>query len=117
MNQESTHGTRQRNLEPLIEPPAPLRESILVLVLAGYVESGALHYLMFMIPAAVMGLSQGMTISPNQTLTLRAVDPAYGGVAGSIISLGQRMGTAIGTARVATDAAVRAITASAIRPL
>lgn len=73
---------------------------LLFIVLAGYVESGALHYLVFMIPAAVMGLSQGMTISPNQTLTLRAVDPAYGGVAGSIISLGQRMGTAVGTAIV-----------------
>lgn len=73
---------------------------IAFIVLAGYVESGALHYLVFMVPAAFMGLAQGMTISPNQTLTLRAVDPAYGGVAGSIISLGQRMGTAVGTALV-----------------
>lgn len=73
---------------------------LLFIVLAGYVDTGTLPYLVFMIPAAVMGLSQGMTISPNQTLTLRAVDPAYGGVAGSIISLGQRMGTAVGTAIV-----------------
>ncbi|WP_295651158.1 MFS transporter [uncultured Dietzia sp.] len=70
------------------------------IVLAGFVESGALHYLVFMVPAAFVGIAQGMTISPNQTLTLRAVDPAYGGVAGSIISLGQRMGTAVGTAIV-----------------
>ena len=70
------------------------------MVLAGFVESGALHYLVFMVPAAFVGIAQGMTISPNQTLTLRAVDPAYGGVAGSIISLGQRMGTAVGTAIV-----------------
>lgn len=70
------------------------------IVLAGFVESGALHYLVFMVPAAFIGIAQGMTISPNQTLTLRAVDPAYGGVAGSIISLGQRMGTAVGTAIV-----------------
>lgn len=70
------------------------------MVLAGFVESGALHYLVFMVPAAFIGIAQGMTISPNQTLTLRAVDPAYGGVAGSIISLGQRMGTAVGTAIV-----------------
>ena len=70
------------------------------IVLAGFVESGALHYLVFMVPAAFVGTAQGMTISPNQTLTLRAVDPAYGGVAGSIISLGQRMGTAVGTAIV-----------------
>lgn len=73
---------------------------VLFIVLAGFVDTGAVSYLVFMIPATVMGLSQGMTISPNQTLTLRAVDPAYGGVAGSIISLGQRMGTAVGTAIV-----------------
>lgn len=59
-----------------------------------------MSYLTFLAPAALMGIAQGMTTSPNQTLTLRAVDPAYGGVAGSIISLGQRMGTAIGTAMV-----------------
>lgn len=70
------------------------------ILLAGLVESGAVGYLIFMAPAALVGIAQGMTISPNQTLTLRAVDPAYGGVAGSIISLGQRMGTAIGTAIV-----------------
>lgn len=70
------------------------------ILLAGLVESGTVSYLIFMAPAALMGTAQGMTISPNQTLTLRAVDPAYGGVAGSIISLGQRMGTAIGTAMV-----------------
>ena len=49
---------------------------------------------------ALAGTAQGMTISPNQTLTLRAVNPEFGGVAGSIISLGQRMGTAVGTAMV-----------------
>ncbi|MBB0997726.1 MFS transporter, partial [Dietzia maris] len=70
------------------------------ILLAGVVESGAVRYLIFMVPAAMMGTAQGMTISPNQTLTLRAVDPEYGGVAGSIISLGQRMGTAVGTAMV-----------------
>lgn len=70
------------------------------ILLAGVVESGATSYLIFMAPAAMMGTAQGMTISPNQTLTLRAVDPEYGGVAGSIISLGQRMGTAMGTAMV-----------------
>lgn len=70
------------------------------IVLAGVVESGAVSYLVFMVPATFIGIAQGMTISPNQTLTLRAVDPAFGGVAGSIISLGQRMGTAVGTAIV-----------------
>jgi len=71
-----------------------------MILLAGPVDSGAVTYLIFMIPAAFVGIVQGMTISPNQTLTLRAVDPAFGGVAGSIISLGQRMGTAVGTAIV-----------------
>lgn len=71
-----------------------------MILLAGPVDSGAVTYLIFMIPAAFVGIAQGMTISPNQTLTLRAVDPAFGGVAGSIISLGQRMGTAVGTAIV-----------------
>ena len=70
------------------------------IVLAGVVESGAVNYLVFMVPAALAGTAQGMTISPNQTLTLRAVNPEFGGVAGSIISLGQRMGTAVGTAMV-----------------
>lgn len=73
---------------------------VVFIVLAGVVDSGSVSYLVFMAPAALMGIAQGMTISPNQTLTLRAVDPAYGGVAGSIISLGQRMGTAVGTAIV-----------------
>ena len=70
------------------------------IVLAGFVDSGDLNYLFFMVPAAMVGIAQGMTISPNQTLTLRAVNPEFGGVAGSIISLGQRMGTAVGTAIV-----------------
>lgn len=73
---------------------------VVFILLAGLVESGAVSYLIFMAPAALIGTAQGMTISPNQTLTLRAVDPEYGGVAGSIISLGQRMGTAVGTAIV-----------------
>ncbi len=73
---------------------------LVFILLAGLVDSGAVSYLVFMAPAALMGTAQGMTISPNQTLTLRAVDPEYGGVAGSIISLGQRMGTAVGTAIV-----------------
>ena len=73
---------------------------LVFILLAGVVDSGAVSYLVFMAPAALMGTAQGMTISPNQTLTLRAVDPEYGGVAGSIISLGQRMGTAVGTAIV-----------------
>lgn len=37
-------------------------------------------------------------ISPNQTLTLQDIPVKHGGVAGSIGQLGQRIGTAVGTA-------------------
>lgn len=49
-------------------------------------------------PLSVIGISQGFTVSPNQTLTLAAVDPRYGGVAGGILQTGQRIGQAVGTA-------------------
>lgn len=65
---------------------------------ASAVDAGALPFWVLAIPLTLVGVSQGMTISPNQTLTLGAVDPRYGGVAGGILQLGQRMGQAIGTA-------------------
>lgn len=71
-----------------------------VVLLAGPIESGTLPYWAFAIPLSLMGVSQGMTIAPNQTLTLDAVDPRFGGVAGGILSLGQRVGTAVGTALI-----------------
>lgn len=71
-----------------------------VVLLAGLVESGSLPYWIFAVPLTLVGVSQGMTISPNQTLTLNSVDPSFGGVAGGIMSLGQRVGTAIGTALI-----------------
>ncbi|AXK46884.1 MFS transporter [Brachybacterium saurashtrense] len=69
-------------------------------VLAGFVESGMLAFWWLAAPLTLMGLSQGMTISPNQTLTLNSVDPRFGGVAGGILQLGQRTGAAIGTAMI-----------------
>ncbi|PWH06139.1 MFS transporter [Brachybacterium endophyticum] len=72
----------------------------LVAVMAGVVESGALPFWALAFPLTLVGVSQGMTISPNQTLTLGAVDPRYGGVAGGILSLGQRIGAAVGTALI-----------------
>ncbi|MCS6711608.1 MFS transporter [Brachybacterium sp. EF45031] len=71
-----------------------------VALLAAPIESGALPYWVLTFPLALMGVSQGMTISPNQTLTLGAVDPRSGGVAGGILSLGQRLGAAVGTALI-----------------
>lgn len=72
----------------------------LVALLAGPVESGAASYWILAFPLMFIGASQGLTISPNQTLTLAAVDPRFGGVAGGIMSLGQRIGAAVGTALI-----------------
>jgi len=44
------------------------------------------------------GTGGGFVISPNQTLTLAEVPVEMGGVAGSMGQVGQRAGTAIGTA-------------------
>lgn len=64
------------------------------------VESRTAPFWIMSIPLTLIGVSQGMTISPNQTLTLNSVDPRYGGVAGGILQLGQRIGAAIGTAMI-----------------
>ncbi|MDN5900973.1 MAG: MFS transporter [Brachybacterium sp.] len=69
-------------------------------VMTGFVESGVVAFWWLAAPLTLMGLSQGMTISPNQTLTLNSVDPRFGGVAGGILQLGQRTGAAIGTAMI-----------------
>lgn len=72
----------------------------LVVVVVEYVESGAVSFWVLALPLMLVGVSQGMTISPNQTLTLSAVDPRFGGVAGGVLQLGQRMGAAMGTAMI-----------------
>ena len=46
----------------------------------------------------IAGIGGGFVISPNQTLTLAEVPVEEGGVAGSMAQLGQRVGTAVGTA-------------------
>ncbi|MRG60981.1 MFS transporter [Agromyces sp. CFH 90414] len=46
----------------------------------------------------VAGFGGGLVISPNQTLTLAEVPVRQGGLAGSVGQLGQRIGTAVGTA-------------------
>ena len=71
-----------------------------VILLAGPVESKSLPFWVIAVPLTLMGVAQGMTIAPNQTLTLSSVDPRFGGVAGGILSLGQRVGTAVGTALI-----------------
>lgn len=47
---------------------------------------------------AFIGLGQGSTVSPNQTLSLRDVPLTYAGSAGGVMQTGQRIGTAIGIA-------------------
>jgi MFS family permease len=44
------------------------------------------------------GFGGGLVISPNQTLTLADIPVKQGGLAGSVGQLGQRIGTAVGTA-------------------
>ncbi len=62
------------------------------------VEQGLLPVWALAVPLILIGAGGGLVISPNQTLTLASVPPAISGVAGGVLSLGQRMGTAIGTA-------------------
>jgi MFS family permease len=66
-------------------------------LLARWVSPAATPFVM----AGVMllaGFGGGVVISPNQTLTLAEVPVHEGGLAGSMGQLGQRIGTAIGTA-------------------
>ena len=51
-------------------------------------------------PLFVMGVGSGALITPNQTLTLAAVDPAVGSTAGGVLQTAQRIGLAIGQAFV-----------------
>lgn len=67
-------------------------------VVAWLVSQGTLGFWTLMLPLSFVGLSQGFAVSPNQTLTLSAVNPLDGGVAGGVYQLGQRMGAAVGTA-------------------
>jgi len=52
------------------------------------------------LPLFVMGLGSGGLITPNQTLTLAAVDPVVGSTAGGVLQTAQRIGLAVGQAFV-----------------
>jgi MFS family permease len=52
------------------------------------------------VPLLVAGVGSGLTISPNQTLTLSEVPVAQGGTAGGLVQVGARVGSAIGIAAV-----------------
>ncbi|GMA88197.1 hypothetical protein GCM10025868_34470 [Angustibacter aerolatus] len=50
------------------------------------------------LPLLVLGLGSGAIITPNQALSLSAVDPRTGSVAGGVLQTAQRLGSAIGQA-------------------
>jgi MFS family permease len=54
------------------------------------------------LPLLLGGIGGGMVISPNTTLTLECVPTKMAGVAGGALQTGQRIGTAIGTAVLAS---------------
>ncbi|RBP64175.1 EmrB/QacA subfamily drug resistance transporter [Brevibacterium sanguinis] len=47
---------------------------------------------------SLIGIAQGLVISPNQTLTLQEVPLRYAGSAGGVLQTGQRIGTSMGLA-------------------
>ncbi len=67
-------------------------------VVANHYESDLGWWLV--VPLLVAGIGSGLTISPNQTLTLSEVPVAQGGSAGGLIQVGARVGSAIGIAAV-----------------
>lgn len=80
--------------------------TVLVLIgLGGVVFVVANHYgpnlgWWLVLPLLVAGIGSGLTISPNQTLTLSEVPVEQGGSAGGLIQVGARVGSAIGIAAV-----------------
>lgn len=80
--------------------------TVLVLLgLGGVIWVVANHYepdlgWWLVLPLLVAGVGSGLTISPNQTLTLSEVPVEQGGSAGGLIQVGARVGSAIGIAAV-----------------
>ncbi|MFJ3320558.1 MFS transporter [Curtobacterium sp. NPDC086286] len=80
--------------------------TVLVLIgLGGVIWVVANHYgsdlgWWLVVPLLVAGVGSGLTISPNQTLTLSEVPVEQGGSAGGLIQVGARVGSAIGIAAV-----------------
>ena len=58
--------------------------------------------LLLIVPLLVAGIGGGAVISPNTTLTLACVPNGMAGSAGGALQTGQRIGTAVGTAVLAT---------------
>lgn len=64
------------------------------------IENGNAQPWTLAVPLVLVGVAGGLVISPNQTLTMKSVPPRVSGVAGGLMSLGQRLGTAVGTALI-----------------
>jgi MFS family permease len=54
--------------------------------------------MLLVLPLLLVGLGSGAFITPNQALSLSAVDPRMGGVAGGVLQMSQRIGSATGQA-------------------
>jgi EmrB/QacA subfamily drug resistance transporter len=63
-----------------------------------FVHTGAAAGWAAALPLLIAGVGTGLTIAPNQTLTLAAVPPRIGGAAAGVLQTGQRVGTALGIA-------------------
>lgn len=82
----------------------------LVLSLLGVLGTGAVALVVdgpalgwaVVLPQLVAGAGSGLTITPNQTLTLSEVPIAGGGSAAGVVQTGQRIGTALGIAFTGT---------------
>lgn len=71
--------------------------SILVIQLQA---AGAVSVWWLLATLSLVGMAQGMVISPNQTLTLAEVPLDYAGSSGGIVQTGQRLGTSMGIAMI-----------------
>ncbi|PZF64664.1 MFS transporter [Curtobacterium sp. MCPF17_047] len=71
---------------------------VVVWVVANHFEADLGWWLV--LPLLVAGIGSGLTISPNQTLTLSEVPVEQGGSAGGLIQVGARVGSAVGIAAV-----------------
>jgi EmrB/QacA subfamily drug resistance transporter len=71
---------------------------IVVVHLAGLEPNG----LYLVIPLLITGLGNGLTIAPNVGLTLADLPPADNGAASGVLNTGQRIGSALGIAIIAT---------------
>lgn len=74
-----------------------LAASVAVILLHNY---AGISIWWLLLSLAFVGMGQGHVVSPNQTLTLRAVPLSYAGSAAGVLQTGQRIGTAVGIAMI-----------------